>query len=104
MGPSRRTTLDEAALAGWRTLGLAGIEVDHQDHDAAARGTLRAIARNLDLVATGSSDHHGTGKVDHDLGCNTTAPERVRPAARARAGPSAAPQRRGAAPALVGGS
>ena len=36
------------------------------------RERLRAIARNLDLVVTGSSDHHGTGKTDHDLGCNTT--------------------------------
>ncbi len=34
-----------------------------------------AIARNLDLVVTGSSDHHGDGKVDHDLGCNTTDPD-----------------------------
>ena len=40
-----------------------------------ARERLRGIARNLDLVVTGSSDHHGTGKVDHELGCNTTAPE-----------------------------
>jgi 3',5'-nucleoside bisphosphate phosphatase len=40
-----------------------------------ARETLRAIARNLDLVVTGSSDYHGTGKVDHELGCNTTDPD-----------------------------
>ena len=60
------------------TLGLAGIEVDHQDHDAAdARRRCAAIARNLGLVVTGSSDYHGTGKVDHDLGCNTTAPEEL---------------------------
>jgi 3',5'-nucleoside bisphosphate phosphatase len=26
---------------------------------------------------TGSSDYHGTGKVDHELGCNTTAPEEL---------------------------
>ena len=26
---------------------------------------------------TGSSDHHGLGKVDHDLGCHTTAPEEL---------------------------
>ena len=26
---------------------------------------------------TGSSDHHGVGKIDHDLGCNTTAPEEL---------------------------
>ena len=52
--------------------GLDGIEVDHQDHDPATREELRALARRLGLLATGSSDYHGTGKVDHDLGCNTT--------------------------------
>lgn len=67
--------LDEQTLAELRDLGLAGIEVDHQDHDRSARDALRAIARNLDLVATGSSDYHGTGKVDHDLGVNTTHPD-----------------------------
>lgn len=30
---------------------------------------------NLGLVVTGASDHHGTGKVNHDLGCNTTHPD-----------------------------
>ncbi len=66
---------DEATLAHLHDVGLAGIEVDHQDHDAGTRKELRAIARNLGLVATGSSDYHGVGKVDHDLGCNTTDPE-----------------------------
>jgi 3',5'-nucleoside bisphosphate phosphatase len=66
---------DEATLAELAANGLTGIEVDHQDHDAATRDRLRAIARNLGLVVTGSSDYHGTGKVDHELGCNTTAPE-----------------------------
>ena len=65
---------DEATFAGLKELGLSGIEVDHQDHDAEARSRLRSIARNLDLVATGSSDYHGDGKADHELGCNTTAP------------------------------
>ena len=74
-GRHERTTLDESALAELADLGLAGIEVDHQDHDEAARRDLRGIARNLGLVVTGSSDHHGTGKVGHDLGCNTTDPE-----------------------------
>jgi len=67
--------LDEARFAALQDEGLAGIEVDHQDHDERERETLRAIARNLDLVVTGSSDYHGDGKVDHDLGCNTTDPE-----------------------------
>jgi len=66
---------DEAALAELQELGLTGIEVDHQDHDAAARDRLRAIARNLGLVATGASDYHGDGKLDHELGCNTTDPD-----------------------------
>ena len=66
---------EESTLAALQVTGLAGIEVDHQDHDRTTRDQLRAIARNLDLVVTGSSDYHGTGKVDHDLGCNTTAPE-----------------------------
>jgi predicted metal-dependent phosphoesterase TrpH len=68
-------TLTESALAELAGLGLAGIEVDHQDHTPAERERLRAIARELGLVATGSSDHHGLGKLDHDLGCHTTAPE-----------------------------
>lgn len=55
--------------------GLDGVEVDHQDHDASIRAQLRTLAAELGLLATGSSDYHGTGKLDHDLGCNTTAPE-----------------------------
>jgi hypothetical protein len=41
------------------------------------RDRLRALAEQLDLVVTGSSDHHGDGKTDHDLGCNTTAPHQL---------------------------
>jgi 3',5'-nucleoside bisphosphate phosphatase len=55
--------------------GLAGIEVDHQDHSPQSRAALHAIARDLGIIATGSSDHHGTGKVDHALGVNTTTPD-----------------------------
>ncbi len=52
---------------------LDGIEVDHQDHDADARARLRSLAADLGVLVTGSSDYHGTGKIDHDLGVNTTA-------------------------------
>ena len=69
------TVLDAAALASLRDLGLVGIEVDHQDHPPELRSRLREIAADLDLVVTGSSDHHGLGKVGHDLGVNTTDPE-----------------------------
>ncbi|MFG1620272.1 PHP domain-containing protein [Kribbella sp. NPDC049227] len=55
--------------------GLAGIEVDHQDHSAESRATLHRIADELGIIATGSSDHHGAGKIDHELGVNSTEPE-----------------------------
>jgi predicted metal-dependent phosphoesterase TrpH len=74
-GRHDRGPLGEAGLARLQEIGLEGVEVDHQDHDASTRDQLRAIARNLGLVATGSSDHHGAGKIGHDLGCNTTHPD-----------------------------
>jgi hypothetical protein len=92
---------DEATLAELQEVGLSGIEVDHQDHDAGARDRLRAIARNLGLVATGSSDYHGAGKQDHDLGCNTTAPEEYGRLIEAAAKASAASDR--VTPEVVGG-
>ena len=55
--------------------GLAGIEVDHQDHSPASRTALRRIAESLGIIYTGSSDHHGAGKIDHELGVNSTEPE-----------------------------
>jgi predicted metal-dependent phosphoesterase TrpH len=62
-----------AELAGDH--GLDGIEVDHNDHDPGTRAALREVARRLGLLATGSSDYHGTGKRNHGLGVNTTPPE-----------------------------
>lgn len=45
-------------------VGLNGIEVDHRDQNPDERAMLRVIARELDLVVTGSSDYHGTGKLN----------------------------------------
>jgi predicted metal-dependent phosphoesterase TrpH len=73
-GRGSRRVLDVETLAGFRASGLAGLEVDHQDHDAEDRRALREVAAGIDLVVTGSSDFHGLGKVDHELGCNTTDP------------------------------
>jgi predicted metal-dependent phosphoesterase TrpH len=44
--------------------GLNGIEVDHRDQNVEERKTLREIAQELNLVITGSSDYHGTGKLN----------------------------------------
>ena len=54
---------------------LEGVEVNHPDHDADTRQRLGALATRLGLLHLGSSDHHGLGKVNNDLGCETTASE-----------------------------
>ena len=73
--PWRRSrVVDRDVLQGFVEAGLVGIEVDHENHNAADRVELGALAGTLDLVPTGSSDYHGLGKLDHDLGCNTTSP------------------------------
>lgn len=64
--------------------GLVGIEVDHRDQDEPTRAKAADVARAHDLVMTGSSDYHGSGKPNR-LGENTTTPqayERLRAAAR----------------------
>lgn len=99
-GRSRTETPDEAELARLQGIGLTGVEVDHQDHSADRRERLRAIARNLGLVVTGSSDYHGTGKTRHDLGVNTTDPDEYGLLLEAAAAASAASGRR--TPEVVG--
>ncbi len=56
------SVLSAEVLESLIPLGLAGIETDHPDHDAAARTELAGIARDLGLLQTGSSDYHGTNK------------------------------------------
>ncbi|MBA2445521.1 MAG: PHP domain-containing protein [Nocardioidaceae bacterium] len=71
-GRGSRRVLDADTVADLKEAGLAGIEVYHQDHSPDDRMQLRALAADLDLIVTGSSDFHGDGKVDHDLACNLT--------------------------------
>ena len=54
--------------------GLAGLEVHHRDHDVDAVLHLSELARALGLLATGSSDYHGEGKLNR-IGEHTTSPE-----------------------------
>ena len=54
--------------------GLNGIEVDHRDQNPEERAMLRAIAEELDLVITGASDYHGSGKLN-SLGEYGTSPD-----------------------------
>lgn len=55
-------------------VGLFGVEVDHADHDLAARANLRGLAGELGLAVTGSSDDHGV-LTGHRLGRETTSPQ-----------------------------
>ena len=55
--------------------GVDGFEVDHQDHSQQERAVLREIGDSLGSIMTGSSDYHGTGKLNHELACNTTSVE-----------------------------
>jgi hypothetical protein len=56
--------------------GMAGLEVDHPDHDDAQRVAYRKLAERLDLVPTGASDCHGA-RYGFRLGCYTTPAEVV---------------------------
>ena len=54
--------------------GLAGVEVYHRDNSAQGKEQLLALAKEHDLIVTGSSDYHGTGKLNR-LGENLTEPD-----------------------------
>ena len=74
-GASRRgRTVTDDAIATMARAGLSGLEVDHPDQDEPTRIALRGLAKDLGLLATGSSDYHGEGKSTR-LGQETTSPE-----------------------------
>lgn len=56
--------------------GLGGFEIDHRENTEVGKRRLREIAATHDLIITGSSDYHGTGKPNRP-GENTTADEMV---------------------------
>ena len=71
---SRGWRIPDEAIAELAAAGLAGLEVDHPDHDPAERARLRELAGRLGLLTTGGSDDHGS-LTGHRLGCETTSPE-----------------------------
>jgi 3',5'-nucleoside bisphosphate phosphatase len=70
----RGRTVSDAVIADMAAAGLAGLEVAHRDHEPEEREHLRGLARELGLFTTGSSDYHGTGKLNR-IGENVTDPE-----------------------------
>ena len=72
----RGRVLDDEAVAAMAEAGLLGLETDHPDHDADERAHMAGLAEELGLIATGSSDYHGTNKTTPIAMC-TTAPEQL---------------------------
>jgi predicted metal-dependent phosphoesterase TrpH len=60
----RGETLNASSFADLVEAGLNGIEVHHRDQNGDEQASLTAIARDLNLVITGASDYHGTGKLN----------------------------------------
>lgn len=74
-GRGSRDVLSLEVLAALVEEGLAGWEADHVDHTVRERAILRDRADELGVLATGSSDYHGTGKTRNPLGVHCTAPD-----------------------------
>ncbi|MBB3052795.1 hypothetical protein FHS23_003836 [Prauserella isguenensis] len=70
----RGPTVSAEVIESLARRGLTGVEVDHPNHDGRTRDELRALAKDLGLVRTGSSDYHGTNK-SIAIGQEVTAPE-----------------------------
>ena len=64
----------DEVIARLAAAGLAGLEVNHPDHDNAERDLLTALCASLGLMATGGSDDHGSFN-NAGLGRETTPPE-----------------------------
>ncbi|MFC7489619.1 MULTISPECIES: PHP domain-containing protein [unclassified Knoellia] len=69
----RTATITDEMVEELTAAGLAGLEAHHRDHEPADVERALELARRHDLVVTGSSDYHGTGKLNR-LGEHTTEP------------------------------
>lgn len=58
----RGPIVSDETVAAMAAAGMIGLEVDHPDHGPEDRAHAARLARDLGLVATGSSDYHGTNK------------------------------------------
>lgn len=70
----RGRVINDTVYAELADAGLTGVEVGHPDHAPSEQASLAAIAADLGLLTTGSSDFHGTNKTVR-LGEHVTRPE-----------------------------
>lgn len=69
----RGPVVDDAVVADMAAAGLVGLEVDHPDHGPNDRVHAARLARELELLPTGSSDYHGRNKTIALGACRTSA-------------------------------
>jgi 3',5'-nucleoside bisphosphate phosphatase len=74
LASARGRTVGDDVIEDLTRAGLAGLEVDHPDHPPETRERARALAADLGLLATGSSDYHGHSK-EQGLAEHTTDPK-----------------------------
>jgi predicted metal-dependent phosphoesterase TrpH len=70
----RYRVMSDSTIGELVDAGLVGLEIHHRDNTEDGKERLYELAREFDLVVTGSSDYHGEGKPNR-LGENTTDPE-----------------------------
>ena len=70
---TRGTVVEPSVLVDLVGHGLGGVEVDHPHHTPQDRALLRGLAAEHGLLATGSSDYHGTNKTT-PIAAETTDP------------------------------
>lgn len=70
----RGRVVSEAVYQDMIDAGLAGLEIEHRDNPAEGKEFLYKLAAKHELIVTGSSDYHGTGKPNR-LGENLTSPD-----------------------------
>jgi predicted metal-dependent phosphoesterase TrpH len=58
-GAGRGWQIPDDVIAELAAAGLTGLEINHPQHDAAARAHLRPLAAALGLMPSGGSDDHG---------------------------------------------
>ena len=60
----RGRTVSIDSFATMISAGLDGIEISHRDHTPEQRDLLHNVVKEFDIIATGSSDYHGNGKLN----------------------------------------
>jgi predicted metal-dependent phosphoesterase TrpH len=74
LATKRGRVVGDDAIAAMAEAGLLGLEIHHPDHSPEERAHLRALADELGLIRTGSSDYHGSNKTT-PIGACTTEPD-----------------------------